>query len=168
MTEKHILVTYSSKLGSTQEIAEAIGCELKKTGHAVDVADMKGLHSLDYYQAVIIGVPVYAGPLGLGDIGKFVRTRFRGELARLPVAIFAVGLLPKGMKSDLETVTANLKKAIAPIVPVSTVLFAGTIDSKKLSLRQRFATIAKIPSAEFQDWGAIRSWARKLPCLLSG
>jgi len=168
MTEKRFLVTYASQLGSTPEIAAEIGSGLRKAGHAVDVADMKGVISLDAYGAVIIGVPVYAGPRGLGDIGNFAKKRFSGELARMPVAIFAVGLLYEGMKADAACVTANVEKAIAPIVPVSTVLFAGTIDSEKLSFWQRFANIRTIPSADFQDWDAIRAWARELPGLLNG
>ena len=163
MTEKRFLVTYSSPLGSAPEIASEIGSELRKTGHEVDVADMKSVASLDAYGAVIMGVPIYAGFRGLGEIGTFAKTRFSNELARMPVALFAIGLMYEGMTANEEYVITNANKAIAPIVPVSTVLFAGTIDSKKLSFWQRFANIRSLPSADFQDWDAIRTWARGLP-----
>ena len=159
----HFLVAYSSKLGSTPEIAEEIGTEIRKAGHHVDVADMKTVLSIDAYTAVIMGVPVYAGFRGLGEIGTFAKSRFSEPLSRIPVALFAVGLIYEGMHANHDYVITNVNKAIAPIIPVSTVLFMGTIDSKKLSFWQKFANLGDIPSGNFQDWDAIRAWARGLP-----
>jgi len=167
MTEKRFLVTYSSPLGSAPEIAAEIGSELRKAGHAVDVAAMNGVTSLDACGAVIMGVPIYAGPRGLGDIGNFAKTRFSTELARMPVALFAIGLTYPGTPANEDYVITNVKRAIAPIVPVSTVLFSGTIDTKKLSFWQGFGDIGSIPSHDFQDWDAIRAWARGLPKMLN-
>jgi menaquinone-dependent protoporphyrinogen IX oxidase len=164
---KRILVTYASSLGSTPAIAREIGNELRKAGQPVEVADMKRVLSLENYYAVVIGVPIYTGFAGLGEIGNFTKKRFSQELARVPVAVFAVGLAYWGMDPDSKSIMTNVKGGLFPIVPVSSVLFVGILDPKKLSLLQRFANIAHIPSADFQDWDMIRAWAGDLPDLLN-
>jgi menaquinone-dependent protoporphyrinogen IX oxidase len=132
----------------------------------VEVDDMKTVLSLENYQAVVMGVPVYAGFAGLGEIGNFAKRRFVDGLPRMPVGLFAIGLVYEGMNVDEENVMRNLEKAISPLVPVSTVHFCGVVDENKLSFWQRFANISKIPSKDFQDWDKIRAWARALPGLL--
>lgn len=163
---KRILVTYASVTGSTPEIAQELGNELRKAGYIVEVVDMRTVTSLENYTAIVIGVPVYTGPLGLGEIGNFTKKRFSGQLAKIPVALFAVGLVYAGIKPDTEYIMTNLKAALAPLTPVSLVLFTGTLDPNKLSLYMHFANIRQIPSGDFQDWDTIRAWARELPALL--
>ena len=58
-----ILVAYATKKGSTAEIAQAIGKELRTAGHLVDVTEMKSVSSLDGYNAVVIGAPFYMGKM---------------------------------------------------------------------------------------------------------
>jgi hypothetical protein len=53
-----ILVAYATKKGSTTEIAQVIGKELL-VNHIVDVEEMGSVTSLDGYNAVIIGGPMY-------------------------------------------------------------------------------------------------------------
>jgi flavodoxin len=158
-----ILVTYASLLGSTPEIAREIGNELRTAEYPVDVADMKNVVSLENYSAVVIGVPVYTGPVGFGDIGNFTKKRFSEQLSQMPVAIFAVGL--EGMNSDF--VMTNVKQALSPITSVSSVLFTGTPGHKKISFMMHFAKNKNIPPADFQDLDKIRAWARELPGLLN-
>lgn len=66
-----ILVAYASRNGSTAEIAQAIGRELQSAGYAADVAEVKTISSLEGYQAVVIGGPLYMGKV-VSEIGKFV------------------------------------------------------------------------------------------------
>jgi menaquinone-dependent protoporphyrinogen IX oxidase len=158
-----ILVTYASLIGSTPEIAREIGNELRTAEYTVDLADMKNVISLENYSAVIIGVPIFTGPAGLGDIGNFTKKRFSEQLLQMPVAIFAIGL--EGMNPDF--VMTNVKQALSPITPVSSILFTGAPGQKKLSFTMRFAKNKNIPLADFQDGDKIRSWARKLPEILN-
>jgi menaquinone-dependent protoporphyrinogen oxidase len=158
-----ILVTYSSPLGSAPEIAEAVAAELRSGGHAADVAEMKDVLALEQYTAVVIGVPVYTGFSGLGDIGNFLQ-RFREQLLRMPVAIFVISLLPAGTARNDEMILSKTKKAVAPVTPVASVHFCGILDTTKLSFWDRMMKgINEIPSGQFQDWDAIRAWARALP-----
>jgi menaquinone-dependent protoporphyrinogen oxidase len=56
-----ILVAYASRKGSTAGIAQAVGKELVSAGHTVDVAEMKTVTTVEGYNAVIIGAPLYMG-----------------------------------------------------------------------------------------------------------
>ena len=124
---------------------------------------MTNVVSLDSFTAVVIGILVYAGAYGLGDIGNFTKIRFSEQLTRMPVAVFIIGLLPEGMPPNVEYVMTNMKNALEPVTPAAMVLFCGILDRKKLSIWQRFTLISKILSGEFQDWDKIRAWAKTLP-----
>ncbi|MFA4877184.1 MAG: flavodoxin domain-containing protein [Methanoregula sp.] len=158
-----ILVAYVTRNGSTAEIAEAIGRELKKTGSAVTVADIMTNRSIDGYTAVVFGGPLYMGRMD-GQVVKFVK-KYMDTLSHIPVAAFAVGLAPKDPKPEAVGLAMEaLEKAIIPLCPVSTALFAGRLDPAKIGfLMRKFMEMAKIPAGDFRDWDAIAAWAAKLP-----
>ena len=54
------LVAYATKMGSTKEIAEAIGQELQRAGIDVTVRAAGDEGSIDGYDAVVVGSAVYA------------------------------------------------------------------------------------------------------------
>ena len=54
-----VLVAYASKMGSTQEIAEAIGHELERCGIQVVVAPCADDVNPDGFDGVIIGSAIY-------------------------------------------------------------------------------------------------------------
>ena len=56
-----MLVAYATRNGSTAEIASAVGKELESAGHSVVVKEMKAVTSLEGYDALVIGAPVYMG-----------------------------------------------------------------------------------------------------------
>jgi menaquinone-dependent protoporphyrinogen oxidase len=157
-----ILVAYATKKGSTAEIAQAMGRELQAGGHIVDVAEMGGVTSLNGYDAVIIGAPMYMGKMI--DTAKFV-TRLRDGLMKLPVAGFIVSLAPVS-KDPVHMANAQkaLHESLSPLLPVAETVFAGSLDMKKLSWFQRWMTKSvKSPVGDFRDWAAITAWARELP-----
>jgi menaquinone-dependent protoporphyrinogen oxidase len=158
-----ILVAYATKMGSTTEIAQAIGKELQVAGHVVDVAEMGTMKSLTGYNAVVIGGPMYIGKM-IGDTGKFVR-RHRDGLVKLPVAGFIVGLAPVTKDPvDMEYAQKALKNALSPLQPVAETVFAGRLDPTKLSwLQKLMVEKAKSPVGDFRDWTAIATWAKELP-----
>ena len=161
-----ILVAYASKNGSTTEIAQAIGKELLMVGKTVDVIEMKTASTLAGYDAVVIGAPLYMGNV-MGDMGKFTG-RHCSELAKVPVAAFVVGVAPKDPKpGSVEAAMGALTKALGPVTPVASVLFAGKLDPAKVNfVMRKFMEMAKIPSGDFRDWDAIAVWARGLPEVL--
>jgi menaquinone-dependent protoporphyrinogen oxidase len=171
MTTK-ILVTYSTKYGSTQGVAEAIAEVLLNEGYAVDLHPTRDVKSLADYQVVILGTPIYAGSL-LSDTSKFL-TRFITDLEKLPSVLFVLGPMGntiqemRGVQTQLD---ANLKK-FPSYQPVATRIFVGALDLSKLrfpdSLIKLFRATPANPmrSSDLRDWKAIRDWAGSLPNLL--
>jgi len=157
-----ILVAYATKKGSTAEIAQAMEKELQAGGHVVDVAEMGSVTSLEGYDAVIIGAPMYLGKMI--DTVKFVK-RFRDGLMKLPVAGFIVSLAPVSKDPvHMENSQKALHASLDPLLPVAEAVFAGSLDMKKLSWFQRWMTKSvKSPVGDFRDWTAIAAWARELP-----
>ncbi len=158
-----ILVAYASRKGSTAEIAQAIGKELQSAGKSVDVMEMKTVSSLEGYDAVVIGAPVYTGKV-TGDVAAFV-ARHKDGLRGLPVAAFTAGIAPVYPKTgDVKLFIEQLVTALHPVIPVAVTMFAGTLDPKKLSFVERGLTsLLKVPTGDFRDWDAITRWARMLP-----
>jgi menaquinone-dependent protoporphyrinogen oxidase len=157
-----ILVAYATRKGSTAEIAQAVGKELQAAGHDVVVKEMIAVTSLEGYDALVIGAPVYMRKII--EIRSFVR-RFSGNLGARPVAAFAVGMAPVSPNpGEIEDEQKLLLDAIVPITPVAAALFAGKVDPEKLNfIMRRMVKAAKSPVGDFRDWEAIAAWARDLP-----
>lgn len=156
-----ILVAYATQKGSTAEIAQAIGKELQSLGHSVDVREMRTVRSLEGYEMVIIGAPVYVGKII--EMGKFVG-RYRDGLATRMVAAFAVGLAPVSKdEKEIEAERTILHTMFEGLQPVSVTLFAGRLDPAKLNFIQRtMIGMVKSPVGDFRDWDAIAAWAREV------
>ena len=123
---------------------------------------MGSVTSLEGYDAVIIGAPMYMGKMI--DTVKFV-TRLRDGLMKLPVAGFIVSLAPVS-KDPVHMANSQkaLHESLNPLLPVAETVFAGSLDMKKLSWFQRWMTKSvKSPVGDFRDWAAIAAWARELP-----
>lgn len=159
------LVAYATRNGSTAEIATAVGKELESAGHAVAVREMKTVTSLEGYDAVVIGAPIYMGKVI--EINKFVG-KFRGALSEKPFAAFAAGIGPASPDfRKQEESRKSLDDALASLHPVSSAMFGGVVDPARLSFLQRKMTeMAKAPIGDFRDWNAITTWARELPALM--
>jgi menaquinone-dependent protoporphyrinogen oxidase len=158
-----VLVAFVSPKGSTAEIAKAIGKELQAAGYSVDVTEMKAVSSVEGYNAVVIGAPLYMGKV-VGDMAKFIRKHL-DALEKMPVAAFSVGMSPIDKNpASMEKAMAIFHRALAPLQPVAEIIFAGKVDPEKLSFMQRWMIgKAKAPVGDFRDWDAIANWAKELP-----
>jgi len=157
-----ILVAYATAAGSTAEVAEAIGEELRSTGAQVDVHPAKEVKDVSPYGAVIVGSGIRAGQL-LSDATKFVQKN-RETLSQVPVAYFVVCLT---MKDDTEenrsTVAAYLDPLRELVEPMEVGLFAGAVNPSSLPIPARMILKAmKISEGDHRDWEAIRACARAL------
>jgi menaquinone-dependent protoporphyrinogen oxidase len=166
-----VLVAYASWAGSTAEVAEAVGQELRAGGSSVDVRAAGDVKDVAPYSSVVVGAAVRAGRLHGGATG-FV-DRHRTALSKLPVAYFVVCLTMKDPTDKNRDMSAGFLKGLTErfpeVRPVSVGLFAGAVrcdeeSLSKLPLVQRLVLKAmKKAAGDFRDWNAIRAWARELP-----
>lgn len=152
-----VLITYASKYGSTAEAAQAIAATLPDSD-VVPVAEA----SLEGYEAVILGAPLYGGEW-LPEAVAFVRDN-RAALAAMPVALFVVAIR---LHHDDEGMREAVLRAIAPAPatakPVAVGMFAGRLLPDKLGAIERMQVQSKgLPTGDYLDLDAVRAWAAEV------
>jgi menaquinone-dependent protoporphyrinogen oxidase len=161
-----VLVTGASKYGSTAEVAEAIGKELRAGALDVEVRAPDVVVSLDGFVEVVIGSGVYAGHWL--EPAKQLIEKHGSELAALPVWLFSVGPLGTPPKPDEEPVDAR------PLIDATGArerrIFTGRLDRSRLNFFEKAIVVAlRAPEGDFRDWDAIREWSRGIAaCLQAG
>jgi menaquinone-dependent protoporphyrinogen oxidase len=148
-----ILVAYASRYGSTREVAESIAATLRERQLRVDVRAAGEIGHLDGYAGVVLGGAIYMGRWHR-DARAFAK-RLAEELPGLPVAVFALGPtddVPEHRAGSEKQFRAALEKL--PFEPVSTRLFGGVVDPRKLHF-----PFNRIPAADVRDWDAVRAWS---------
>jgi menaquinone-dependent protoporphyrinogen oxidase len=152
-----LLVTYGSKHGSTQEVAEAVAERLRAGGQEVDLRRAADVDDLTPYGGVVLGGSLYVGRWH-EDARRFL-SKYREELSALPLAVFALG--PKtAEQKDLADARTQLDKALSKtpeLEPRSVAVFGGVIDPSKL----RFP-LNRLPASDARDWDAIDAWVDEL------
>jgi menaquinone-dependent protoporphyrinogen oxidase len=163
-----ILVTYASRYGSTQEVAEAIAATLHEHELEIDLQPMRAVRTLEGYSAVVMGAPLYIGHWHK-DMQSFL-SRHREALMQRPVAMFTLGPTQPD-KKEWEGVRVQLEQEMAKypwLKPTATELFGGKYDPEKLRfpdtlLAKLPATpLRQMPASDIRDWTAIRAWAGNL------
>jgi menaquinone-dependent protoporphyrinogen oxidase len=160
-----VFVAYSSRLGSTAEVAQAIAASIRKSGLVVDIAPVSQVGSIPRMTAVILGAPLY--------IGRFPK-EFHRFLARHRVALeilkpwcFVLG--PTQAKpGDFEAARHQAIRQLAPykwFCPADVHVFGGRWDPRHLPFPFSLVTrlpghpLDKIPAADVRDWTEIEQWA---------
>ena len=151
-----ILVTAASEHGSTKEIAEVIVDRLTSHGHLVTFKSPANVHSVDKYDAVIVGSAVYMTQW-MEEARDFTK-RFASRLREVPLWAFSVGLsgVLKGNVKD----PSRVGPVLLSIEPIDHTTFAGRLSPAKLNLRER--TIARLGGAiegDYRDMETVRRWA---------
>ena len=154
-----ILVSAGSKHGATLEIAQAIGAELARSGHEVEVASPEQVEELAGIGAAVIGSGVYAGHW-LPEARQLVEKN-APILAEMPVWLFSSGPLGDPPKPEEDPVdVAGLMKMVGA---VNHRVFSGRIDLGRLGFAERAVVKAlRAPVGDFRDWDAITAWAGEI------
>jgi menaquinone-dependent protoporphyrinogen oxidase len=169
-----ILVTYATQYGATQEVAESIAATLRDGGLKVDVQPMRAVKTLDGYQAVVLGAPLYIGKWH-EDVRRFL-VQHQTALMQQPVAIFALGPIGTDEK-EMQGTRVQLDKELANypwLKPVTIEMFVGKYDPAKLSIAHKMLTVLPasplhgLTASDNRDWKAIGNWANTLPAQLQG
>jgi menaquinone-dependent protoporphyrinogen oxidase len=164
MSEK-ILVTYSTRTGSTKGVSEEIGRTLAGLGEVVDVLPMSEVSSISDYKAVIAGSAIQSGKW-LPEAMDFI-SKYKNDLNAKPFASFLVCMtlaMPKGDQYR-ETVAGWLRPVRDIVTPVSEGLFKGALDIKRIPsfsdrLKFRLSVMFGVwKEGDHREWDAIRSWA---------
>ena len=162
MNTKSILVTYATRYGSTQEVAESITIALSQAGFEVELQPLQDVKTLDSYGAVVLGAAIYNARWH-PDAHQFL-SQHQEALKQRPVAIFALGPLSTGDAAMLRS-RRQLDKELEKyswLRPVAQEIFVGKLDPSKLSFFDRLMS----PASDHMDWEAIRTWANALPARL--
>ena len=164
-----ILIAYASDVGTTGEVAVAIGDALCEDGNTVETLWINNVKDIKNYDAVIIGSAILYEKW-MPEAREFVKNN-QDTLKNMPVAYFitCMALSSKedaAMQQAIEY--ADKISDLAPQVkPVSVGHFAGVLDYSKLSFFKRTLTKAamarhKVKEGDYRDWNAIRSWAKSI------
>ena len=163
-----ILITYSTRTGSTKGVSEFIGKTLTDLGESVDVLPMNEIEDLSHYSAVIAGSAVQSGKW-LPEASDFINTH-KNDLNKRPVAVFLVCMtlvMPKG-ENYRETVSQWLDPIRSLVSPIDVGLFKGALDIKKIpSFSDRFkfrlSVLLKVwKEGDHRDWDSIHNWTVKI------
>lgn len=163
-----ILVTYASKHGATQEIAERIADRLRASGAEVEMYPVKSAGDLAGYDAFVIGSAVFYGSW-MKEATSFVM-RNRSVLAGQPVWLFSSGPLGTDTTdaegNDLLEVAepkqiAELKEVVQPR---DHRVFFGALRRSTLGFAERVVSALPagrdlLPEGDFRDWADIDAWA---------
>jgi len=163
-----ILVGYATRSGSTKEIADVVGETLRRSPNEVDVQPLREVRSLGPYSSVVIGAPLYM--FRWHKDAKSFLSRHRGPLAKLPVAVFALGPFHDEEK-EWKEVRAQIDKELATfpwLSPVACAVFGGKFDPARLDFPWKLIPALKnMPASDIRDWDGIREWAGGLSPLLA-
>ena len=150
------LVAYATKHGSTREVADAIGKQLRERGFGVDVMEARAIPAgLSGYDLVVLGGALYIGRWH-HDAVAFLK-QHRTELASKPLAVFGMGPA-KDEKPAFDAARVQLEHSLAraAVTPALTAVFGGVVQPKRL----RFP-FSWMPASDARDWAAIESFAKQ-------
>jgi menaquinone-dependent protoporphyrinogen oxidase len=158
-----ILVTYATRYGSTQEVAEAVAATLRERGLEADLQPVKQVRTLAGYGAVVLGAPLFMFRWHK-DALRFL-SRHREALTERPVAVFALGPTHDPYdEEEWQDSSSQLDKELAKFpwfTPVALEMFGGKYNPAKLRFPINWLA-GKVPASDLRDWTAIRAWAGSL------
>jgi menaquinone-dependent protoporphyrinogen oxidase len=155
-----VLVTYASKHGSTEEIAERITATLRRLGVETDLKSVEAVHDIEPYAAVVLGSAIYYGSW-LQAAREFVHHN-EAALAARPVWLFSSGPLGVEVK-DAEPQPKEFAAFQESVKPRDPRVFFGALDYSQLSFMERMVVKGvRAPEGDFRDWDAIEEWTESI------
>lgn len=160
-----VLVIYTTRLGSTREIAERIAGRLRVNGVDAETAgtdDPVLAIALPDRDGYVIGSAIYAGHW-LAPALALVR-RYQMSLASRPVWLFSSGPVGKTAVTHDPVEPREVASIWSSIRPRDHRVFAGALDCADLAEAdlgrvERFVAERFVPEGDFRDWPAIDAWA---------
>jgi len=162
------LVAYASRHGATEGIAARIAARIADSGAAVDLRHVNDVHTLDGYDAVVFGAPVY-DQCWPPEADRFADTH-RDALTARPLWLFSVGSFGD-TKRLIGPLTLKEPKRIAEIRdairPCEYRVFQGVIHKHQWPFWSRlFFHAFGGRFGDHRDWPIIDAWAGKIAATL--
>ena len=163
----NVLVTYASKHGATQGIAERIGVKLRELGLdavVMPITTMRDIEPSSYDAYVVGGAAYYFHWMKAAT--QFV-WRNRDTLTQRPVWLFSSGPLGSpDMWADKpdprdSTIPKEFPSLQAAIHPRGIRIFFGALDTGQLGFPTRLFS-KWMPTGDFRDWVEIEAWAEDI------
>lgn len=163
-----VLVAYASRHGATEGIAARIAERITDAGTAVDLRQVDAVESLDAYDAVVFGAPVYDQSWP-PEADRFV-DQYRDVLAARPVWLFSVGSFGD-TKRVIGPLTHKEPKCIAQVrstlQPREYRVFRGVIGKHQWPFWSRILFHAFGGRfGDHRDWPVIDAWADQIALAL--
>ncbi|TDU83754.1 menaquinone-dependent protoporphyrinogen oxidase [Kribbella voronezhensis] len=153
---RKVLVAYATKMGATAGIAEAIGAELERGGHQVDVREVGKVNSIEEYDVVVLGSALYTRRWRPEAV-RFLR-KHSDELRERQVWLFHSG--PVGPDKDQpQAMPGKVERLAHRIGATAATTFGGRLEpaTAKGFLAERMAR--SDIAGDSRDWETIRAWA---------
>jgi menaquinone-dependent protoporphyrinogen oxidase len=157
-----VLVTYATRRGSTEEVAQAIAEALREGGLAVEVLPLKEVRSLTNYSAVALAAALYMFRLHK-DARRFI-SKNRAALMKVPVTLFVPGPVHEDEK-EWTGAREQLNKELTKMPwfkPVAHHVVGGKFDPAKLGFPFSWIpAMRRMPASDARDWAKIRAMAKE-------
>jgi len=157
-----ILITYASKTGTTEEIAEKIGEILKEKGISLEVKKINEVKDVSSYEVVILGTGVRIGKV-FSESVNFLK-KFKKELENKKLFYFLVCLtICEDTPENRKTTEGYLNQLSQIIKPEGYEFFPGRFYYSKISpIFRSFLKKMKIPEGDFVNWDKVISYANSI------
>lgn len=162
------LVTYASKMGGTEGIAQAVAQELRGAGLAVDLVPADEVSGPDPYDAVVLGSAVYAGRWRR-PARRLLKRLVAAKSIDHPVRVwlFHSGPTGPGHADGVVPAPGDVAAAAIALGADQPTTFGGRIepDTAKGFLAR---SMAKGDLAgDYRDFDRIRTWADQIAATLT-
>ena len=164
--QSSVLIAYSTRSGSTAEVAQAIAAALQDAGVPAEVLPVAQVNSLAGREAVILGAPLYMGRFPK-EFHQFLRLHHEALHGMHPW-LFVLGPT-RNQPKDFEGSRSQAEKQLSDypwLHPADLHIFGGRWNTQNLpfpfSLMLRIPgnPLGKVPAEDIRNWEEIREWSR--------
>lgn len=162
-----VLVAYSSKRGSTAEIAETVAATLRREGLGVCLEPVEAVDDLERFDAVVLGSAVYM-KRWRGDAKHFLK-KHRKALKQRPFWVFSSGPVGDPAKDDPDWMEPpKLAEKVEEMGGRAHAVFGGCVPAEPKGFMERaMAEGVPMEYRDRRDWDEIRGWAQQIAAELA-
>ncbi len=158
---KNVLIAYSTKTGTTEEIAKTMATQLLGLGIESDVKKIGEIRNIEPYNCIIIGAPVQ-GMKWHPDALDFVQTH-KNQFQRRLVGFFLSSYLYNTGRPSIRNQIPKILTQLANIVqPDLTGIFGGRVEKPMPWVARLLLGVPKDAELDTIQWEGITEWTKEL------